>query len=101
MQGQAAWRVERGGGDIGQPGLDQPVGHQAAQVVGGARLHPGGDLLGEQLDQQVGHQRSLSGGSGQPSGAALPSNTISPQALICCQDTARPSGMTATMRSMP
>ena len=41
------------------------------------------------------------GGGGQPSGGGRPSKTSSPQALIWCQERARPSRNTATTRSIP
>ena len=33
----------------------QPVGHEAAQVIGRARLHARRDFLGEQFEQEFGH----------------------------------------------
>ena len=84
-QRQAARGREGGGMGIGQTGLDQPVGHQALQVLGGAGLHPGGDFLGQKFDQQIGHHSVPCGGGGQPSGAGCPSKTSSPHSLIWCQ----------------
>ena len=76
-QHQPARRRKRPGRYIGQPGLDQPVGDQAAQILARARLHPCRDFLGKQLDQQV-HQ------------------SMTPRAgffsLNWCQPKARPSG---------
>ena len=53
---QAARRREGGGVGVGEAALDEAVGDEPAQVVGGLRLHPGGDFLGEELEQQVGHR---------------------------------------------
>ena len=55
-QGQAARGREGGGVGVGEAALDQAIGDQAAQVVGGLCLHARGDFLGEEFEQQVGHQ---------------------------------------------
>ena len=52
---EPARRDERLGALVGQPGLDQPVGDELLQIVGGARLHARGDFLGEEFEQKVGH----------------------------------------------
>ena len=52
---QPARRDEGLGALVDQPGLDQPVGDELAQVLGRARLHARGDFLGEQFEQKVGH----------------------------------------------
>jgi len=39
----------------GEPGAGQPLGHQAAQVLGRAGLHTRRDLLGQEFEQQFGH----------------------------------------------
>ena len=70
---EAARRGKRSGGGIGQPGLDQPVGDELFQVLGGLALHPGGDFLGEEFDEKIGHQFRLSGAGGQSAGAGSPS----------------------------
>ena len=54
-EGQAARRREGGGVGVGEAALDEAVGDEAAQVVGGAGLHPGGDFLGEEFEEEVGH----------------------------------------------
>ncbi len=54
-QRQPARRRERLGALIDQAGLDQLVGDELAQILGGARLHARGDFLGEEFDQEVGH----------------------------------------------
>ena len=41
---------------VDEPGLDQPVGDELAQILGRARLHARGDFLGEEFEQKVGHQ---------------------------------------------
>ncbi len=48
-------RHERFGALVHQPGLDQPVGDELAQIVRRARLHARGDFLGEKLKQKIGH----------------------------------------------
>ena len=55
-EGQAARRREGGGVGVGEAALDEAVGDEAAQVVGGLPLHPGGDFLGEEFEQEVGHR---------------------------------------------
>ena len=40
---------------IGEAGLDQPVGDQAAQVLRRLPLHARGNFLGEKLKQKIGH----------------------------------------------
>ena len=50
-----ARRDEGLGALIDQPGIDEPVGDQLAQVLGRARLHACGDFLGKQFEQKVGH----------------------------------------------
>ena len=40
---------------IGQPGLDQCIGHQPFQIGGGLGLHAGRNFFGEQFEQQIGH----------------------------------------------
>ncbi len=55
-QRQAAGRGEGGGVGVGEAALDQAVGDEAAQVVGGLPLHPGGDFLGEEFEEEVGHR---------------------------------------------
>ena len=52
---QPARRGEGLGALVDQPGLDQPVGDELAQILGRARLHARGDFLGEQFEQKVGH----------------------------------------------
>ncbi len=54
-EGQAARGREGGGVGVGEAALDEAVGDEAAQVVGGAGLHPGGDFLGEEFEEEVGH----------------------------------------------
>ena len=54
-QRQAPRRREGLGALVGETGADQPVGHQAAQILGRLRLHARRDFLGEKLKQQIGH----------------------------------------------
>ena len=56
---EAAGRGEGGGVGVGEAALDEAVGDEAAQVVGGLSLHPGGDFLGEEFEQEVGHRGVL------------------------------------------
>ena len=46
---------------VEEPGIDQPVGDELAQILGRARLHARGDFLGEQFEQQVGHEGHRAG----------------------------------------
>ena len=50
-----ARRDEGLGALVDEPGIDEPVGDQLAQVLGRARLHARGDFLGKQFEQKVGH----------------------------------------------
>ena len=69
-QRQAARRRKRSRSGIGQPGLDQTVGHQLLQVIRGARLHPRGNFLGERVQSadQASVQAFRSGGQSAGSG---------------------------------
>ena len=40
---------------VGQPTLDQRVGHALLQVVGRLRLHAGRDFFGEEFEEKIGH----------------------------------------------
>ncbi len=55
-QSQPPRRHERLGALVDQPGIDQAVGDELAQIVRRARLHAGGNFLGEQFEQKVGHR---------------------------------------------
>ena len=61
---ETARRHERLGAVVDETGIDQPVGHDLAQILRRPRLHAGGNFLGEKFEQKVGH-------GGQP--ALLPS----------------------------
>ena len=54
-QRQPPRRHERLGAFVDQPGIDQPVGHQLAQILRRPRLHARRNFLGEKLKQKVGH----------------------------------------------
>ena len=60
-QRQPPRRREGLGALIGQPGGDQPVGDEAAQILRRLPLHARGNFLGEELEKQIGH-RHLSRG---------------------------------------
>ena len=62
-QRQPPRRHERLGAVIDQPGRDQPVGDQLAQILRRPRLHPRGDFLGEKFKQKVGHDFTARGAS--------------------------------------
>ena len=52
---ETARRHERLGAVVDETGVDQPAGHELAQIRRRLRLHAGGNFLGEKLEQQVGH----------------------------------------------
>jgi hypothetical protein len=87
-QHQPPGRGKGAGMGIGQTALDQTVGDQLAQILGGAALHARGDFLGEEFDQDIGHGGTLvyrAGCGGQSAGTGSPSKASSPQWLICGQ----------------
>ena len=59
-QRQPPRRGEGLGALIGEPGLDQPVGDQPAQILRRLPLHARGNFLGEKFEKQIGH-RHLAG----------------------------------------
>src|SRR6185436_11839739 len=54
-EGEAARRHERLGAVVDETGVDQPAGHELAQIRRRLRLHAGRNFLGEKFEQQVGH----------------------------------------------
>ena len=58
-QREPARRHERLGALVDEAGIDQPVGHELAQILRRPRLHARGNFLGEQFEQQVGHGGAL------------------------------------------
>ena len=55
MQRQAARRREGARALIEATALDQRVGDELFQILGGTPLHARGDFLAEQFEQEVGH----------------------------------------------
>ena len=55
MQGEPPWRHEAAGAGGVQALGRERVHYEAAQVVGGLRLHAGGDLFAEEFEKEVGH----------------------------------------------
>jgi hypothetical protein len=49
-------RHERLGAVIDEAGIDQPVGHELAQILRRPRLHARGNFFGEKLEQEIGHR---------------------------------------------
>jgi hypothetical protein len=41
---------------IGQAGIDQAIGDQLAQIIGGFLLHAGGNFFGKQFEKKIRHQ---------------------------------------------
>ena len=52
------------GAFVREPGGDQRVGDEFAQILGRPRLHARGNFLGEQLEQKIGHREQVAGAIG-------------------------------------
>ncbi len=100
-QGQAPRGRKARGMAVGQARGHQPIGDPFFQILSGANLHTRGDFFGKEFNQQIRHNYWPSGLGGQVAGRSSPSKASFPQVLISCQAKPRPSGSTATMRSMP
>ena len=48
-------RDERSGALVAEPGIDQTLGDDPLEILGGFLLHPRRDFLGEQLEQKIRH----------------------------------------------
>jgi len=49
---------------VEEPGADERVGDELAQILGRPRLHARGNFLGEQLEQEIGHREQVAGAIG-------------------------------------